>query len=65
MTELGPPDGPPPAPRRDDLPAGVNPLGVPREGAGRDAFVMTLAVVVALLGLIFTLSYIVYHRIGG
>ena len=64
MTEPGRPDAHPDAPRRDDLPPGVNPLGVPREGAGRDAFVMTLALVVALLGLIFTLSYVVYHRLA-
>jgi hypothetical protein len=51
-------------PRRDDVPPGLNPLGVPREGAGHDAFVMTLALCIGLLGLIFTLSYVVYHRLS-
>jgi hypothetical protein len=54
----------PEPPRRDDVPPGINPYGVPRKGSGRDAFVMTLAVCVALLGLIFTLGYVVFHNLG-
>jgi hypothetical protein len=54
----------PEPPRRDDVPPGINPYGVPREGAGRDAFVMTLAVCLALIGLIFTLGYVVYHNLS-
>ena len=46
-----------------DLPDGVDPLGVPREGGGREAFVLLLAVVVALLGLTFTLGWVVYHHL--
>ena len=72
MTEHpGPPGSEPPRrdrpepPRRDDVPPGIDPYGIPREGSGRDAFVMTLAVCVALLGLIFTLGYAVFHNLGG
>lgn len=50
---------------RPDVPEGVDPLGVPRDGDGRDAFVMAAAVVVALLGLAFTLGWIVYHQLVG
>jgi hypothetical protein len=46
------------------VPAGIDPHGVPREGSGRDAFVMTLGLCVALLGLVFTLGYAVYHNLG-
>jgi hypothetical protein len=45
------------------VPAGIEPLGVPAAGAGNDAFVLILAVVVALLALIFTLGWIVYHQL--
>jgi hypothetical protein len=51
-------------PRRDDVPPGIDPYGVPREGAGRDAFVMALAICIALLGLAFTLGYVVFHNLG-
>jgi hypothetical protein len=47
-----------------DLPEGIDPLGVPREGGGRQAFVLLLAVVVALLGLVFTLGWVVYHHLA-
>jgi hypothetical protein len=46
-----------------DLPDGVDPLGVPREGGGRQAFVLLLATVVALLALAFTLGWVVYHHL--
>ncbi len=46
-----------------DVPDGVDPLGVPREGGAHDTFVMTAAVVVALLALAFTLGWIVYHQL--
>ncbi len=47
-----------------ELPDGVDPYGVPREGGGRQAFVLLLAVVIALLGLIFTLGWVVYHHLA-
>jgi len=59
----------PPAPRdpaegaRSDLPGGIDPRGVPRPGGGHDTFVVTAAVVVALLALAFTLGWIVYHQL--
>ncbi len=49
--------------RRPDLPDGVDPLGVPSDQGGHDAFIVTLAVVVALLALTFTLGWVVYHRL--
>ncbi len=48
----------------DDLPDGVDPLGVLRQRSGHNAFVLTGAAVVALLALIFTLSWIVYHQLA-
>ncbi|MBA2774390.1 MAG: hypothetical protein H0U36_10165, partial [Nocardioidaceae bacterium] len=50
--------------RHDDLPEGVDPLGVPRRDTGRNAFIFVAAVVVATLALIFTLGYIVYHQLS-
>jgi len=55
--------GEPGADRRTDLPDGIDPMGVPREGGGHEAFVVTLALVVALLALCFTLGWIVYHQL--
>jgi len=55
MSRSGPPD----------LPDGIDPLGVPTEAGGRQAFVVLLAVVVALLGLTFTLGWVVYHHLSG
>lgn len=49
---------------RPDLPDGVDPFGVPRQHGGRQAFILLLAVVIALLGLTFTLSWVVYHHIA-
>lgn len=56
--------------RRDDgeragvpLPARVDPRGVPGEHSGREAFLVVLAVVLALLALTFTLGWIVFHRL--
>jgi hypothetical protein len=45
------------------LPEGVDPLGVPHPRSGHNAFVVTAAMIVALLALIFTLSWIVYHQL--
>ncbi len=50
---------------RPELPDGIDPLGVPRPGGGHQAFVLLLAVVVALLGLIFTLGWVVFHHLVG
>lgn len=47
------------------LPEGIDPLGVPTEEGGRQAFVLLLAVVVALLGLTFTLGWVVFHHLVG
>ncbi len=47
-----------------DVPDGVDPFGVPREGAGRELFIVLLAVVVALLGLAFTLGWVVFHHLA-
>ncbi|MDQ3484546.1 MAG: hypothetical protein M3445_03920 [Actinomycetota bacterium] len=46
-----------------DLPDGVDPLGVPRRDTGRNAFILTVAVTVALLALIFTLGWVVFHQL--
>jgi hypothetical protein len=46
-----------------DLPGGIDPRGVLPRGGGRDAFVLGLAITVALLALIFTLGWVVYHRL--
>ncbi len=47
----------------DELPPGVDPRGVPDRRSGHEAFIVTLAVLVALLALIFTLAWIVFHRL--
>ncbi len=46
-----------------DLPDGIDPLGVPRAGGGHQAFVLLLAVVFALLGLAFTVGWVVFHHL--
>lgn len=45
-------------------PEGIDPLGVPRPGSGRDALVLLLAVTVAVLGLIVTLGWVVFHHLA-
>ncbi len=45
------------------LPAGIDPLGVPRPDSDRHAFVLIGAVVVATLALIFTLGWVVFHQL--
>jgi hypothetical protein len=47
-----------------DLPDGIDPFGVPREAGGRQVFILLLAVVIALLGLIFTLGWVVFHHLA-
>jgi hypothetical protein len=47
-----------------DLPVGIAPYGVPRDGEGRQLFIVLLSVVVALLGLIFTLGWVVLHHLA-
>jgi hypothetical protein len=49
--------------RRDDVPEGFDPLGVPRAGAGRDTLLMVSALVAALVALIVTVGVIVYYRL--
>lgn len=46
-------------------PDGVDPLGVPRIGGDWDALVLTAAIVVALLALVFTLGWVVYVQLVG
>lgn len=53
----------PAEPSQPELPDGVDPLGVPHEGGAHDTFVITAALVVALLALAFTLGWIVYHQL--
>ena len=50
--------------RRDDVPEGFDPLGVPRAQAGRDALIMVSALIAALLGLILTVAWIVYYHVS-
>ncbi len=45
------------------LPDSIDPVGVPREDSGRNAFILAAAVTVALLALIFTLGWIVFHQL--
>ncbi len=47
-----------------DLPDGVDPSGVPTSHSEHQGFVIAAAIVVALLALIFTLSWIVYHQLN-
>jgi hypothetical protein len=49
---------------RTDPPEGIDPYGVPREGEGRQTFTLLLAVVVALLGMCFTLGWVVLHHLA-
>lgn len=46
-----------------DRPDGIDPLGVPSGRGGQQAFVLLLAIVVALLGLTFTLGWVVFHHL--
>ena len=48
---------------RPELPDGVDPLGVPRPDGGQQAFVLLLAALFALLGLIVTLGWVVFHHL--
>ena len=48
---------------RPELPDGVDPLGVPRPDGGHQAFVLLLAALFALLGLIVTLGWVVFHHL--
>ena len=45
------------------LPDGIRPLGVPTARSGHQAFVLAAAAVVALLALIFTLGWVVFHQL--
>lgn len=72
MTDSDEPIGQPPARQQPKaqggatggLPPGIDPLGVPTASEGREAFVMTLAIVVALLGLCLTLGWVVLYRLS-
>ncbi len=58
------PDGSPYQGSPNDPPDGIDPAGVPTADAGRNTFILTVAVTVALLALIFTLGWIVYHQLA-
>jgi hypothetical protein len=45
------------------MPEDVHRIGVPSARTGYNAFVLSAAAVVALLALIFTLSWVVYHQL--
>jgi hypothetical protein len=59
----------PPGPRHlhcggaPDLPDDVDPVGVPGPTSGQDTFVMLVGVLVALLALIATLGWVVFHHL--
>ncbi|MGI8577187.1 MAG: hypothetical protein ACR2KG_04555 [Nocardioidaceae bacterium] len=46
-----------------EVPYGIDPTGVPGARSGLEAFILTLAVVVALLGLIVTLGWVVFYHL--
>jgi hypothetical protein len=50
--------------RGGQLPDGVQPLGVPSDRSGHNAFILAAAASVALLALIFTLSWIVFNQLA-
>ncbi len=56
-------DGPYDPGSDDGVPEGIDRRGVPAPYAGRDAFLLLLAVTAALLALIFTLGWVVYHHL--
>jgi hypothetical protein len=45
------------------VPFGIDPEGVLPPRGGRDAFILFLAATIALLALIFTLGWVVYHQL--
>lgn len=45
------------------LPDGVEALGVPTERSGHNAFVLSAAAAVAVLALIFTLSWVIFNQL--
>jgi len=48
-----------------DLPDDIDRTGVPRDGGAQEAFVLLLGALVALLALIVTLGWIVFHHLQG
>jgi hypothetical protein len=50
--------------RDGELPDGVQPLGVPTDRSGHNAFILSAAAAVALLALIFTLSWVVFNQLA-
>ncbi len=53
----------PPGVNDGERPDGIDPRGVPTPQSEREAFVIALAAVVALLGLCFTVGYIVFNQV--
>ena len=50
-------------PGRVDLPEGIDRTGVPGARSGREGFVLAAALLVAVLALVVTLGWVVYHQI--
>jgi hypothetical protein len=51
------------ASRTAGVPVDIDPIGVPLDGSGNEAFVLLLGVGVAVLALICTLGWIVFHHL--
>jgi hypothetical protein len=45
------------------VPDGIDPTGVPTSRSAREAFIVTAALLVAVLALVFTLGWVVYNQI--
>ncbi len=50
---------------RPDLPDDIDPVGVPQARSGQETFVLLIGALMALLALIATLGWIVFHHIQG
>ncbi len=51
--------------RYDARPDGVDPRGVPGDRSGREGLILAAALLAAVLGLVVTLGWVVFHRITG
>jgi hypothetical protein len=46
-----------------ERPGDIDPRGIPGERSGREGFILAAALLVAVLGLIFTLGWVIFHQI--
>jgi hypothetical protein len=46
-----------------DQPGEIDPTGVPGPRSGREGFILAAALLVAVLGLVVTLGWVVFHQI--